>query len=232
MTANPAKLYSSNLDFLETLKKHNEREWFNAHKDEFLANQEHIQNFASALLQELQVHDVIETASGKKSLYRIYRDTRFSTDKTPYKTHWSGSFKRAGKSRRGGYYYHIEKGNSFVAGGFWGPSPGDLKLIRDDIAFDSQPLRMVINSQSFVSSFGHLLGEQLKTAPKGFDPGHPDIDLLRYKQFLLIQKFDDAAVLNENFSKVAGNSFREMRPFFDYMSSVLSGDSNGEDLNE
>ncbi|WP_029985485.1 DUF2461 domain-containing protein [Pedobacter jeongneungensis] len=228
MSTTPIKIYRSNIDFLEQLKKNNNREWFNERKTEFLAEQANIENFASVLLTELNLHDVIETLSGKKSLYRIYRDTRFSTDKTPYKTHWSGSFKRAGKSRRGGYYFHIEKGNTFVGGGFWGPSPADLKLIRDDVAFDAQPLRNILGDKNFISSFGSLAGEQLKTTPKGFEADHPDIDLLRFKQFLLVKKFDDETVLSDNFVQQMGQAFKDMRPFFDYMSSVLSGDANGE----
>lgn len=221
------KIHASSLNFLEKLKNNNNRDWFNLHKSDFLTEQEYMENFASALLTLLNSHDVIETISGKKSLYRIYRDTRFSSDKSPYKAHWSGSFKRAGKSRRGGYYYHFEKGNSFIAGGFWAPSPADLKLIRDDIAFDASPIREIINSRTFINAFGSLLGEQLKTTPKGFDPMHPEIDLLRYKQFLLIRKFDDKLVLDENFLELASQTFIQMRPFFDYMSTVLASDENG-----
>nr|WP_255524632.1 DUF2461 domain-containing protein [Pedobacter riviphilus] len=108
-------------EFLSLLKNNNEREWFNDHKIAYQKEHTYIASFAQDLLDLMNTHDVIETPSGKKSLYRIYRDTRFSNDKTPYKTHWSGSFKRAGKQRRGGYYFHIEPGNSFVAGGFFGP---------------------------------------------------------------------------------------------------------------
>lgn len=217
----------SALNFLEKLKANNNRDWFNAHKEEFVTEQGFIEDYASALLHKLSAHDVIETVSGKKSLYRIYRDTRFSKDKTPYKSHWSGSFKRAGKTRRGGYYYHIEKGNSFIAGGFWGPSAGDLKMIRDEIAFDPESLREIIHSESFKTNFGELLGTQLKTTPKGFEATHPAIDLLRYKQFLLIRKFDDAEVLSDSFVDTTTATFLAMRPFFDYMSNALSSDPNG-----
>lgn len=226
-TIKPVKIFSSSLDFLEALKQQNEREWFNEHKAEFLIEQQLVEQFADYLLQGLNLHDVIETASGKKSLYRLYRDIRFSKDKTPFKTYWAGSFRRAGKQRRGGYYYHLEKGNSFVAGAFWGPSAEDLRLIRADIAFDGGALRQIISTESFVAHFGSLQGEQLKTAPKGFESSHPDIDLLRYKQFLLIRRFSDAELLSDNFAVLVDEAFRAMRPFLDYMSSVLSGDANG-----
>ena len=183
--------------------------------------------FAGALLMRLNGHDEIETPSGRKSLFRIYRDTRFSNDKTPYKAYWSGRFRRATKYRRGGYYYHIEPGNSFVAGGFWGPSPQDLKLIRDDIAFDPLPLRKILKSRAFVSMFTELKGEQVKTAPKGYNGKHEAIDLLRHKQFLLIRKFSDMEVAAKDFLKQVDLCFKAMRPFFDYMSEVLTSDSNG-----
>jgi uncharacterized protein (TIGR02453 family) len=220
-------LPKSSLDFLKLLKKNNDRDWFNAHKDTFLKEQLYVEKFADDLLKALVLHDVIETVSGKKSLHRIYRDTRFSKEKTPYKTNWSGSYRRAGKQRRGGYYFHIESGNSFIAGGFWGPNPEDLKRIRDDFAFDDSPMRKILKNKTFVSTFGTLHGEQLKTTPKGFDADSPAIDLLRYKQFVVIRKFTDKEVLDSSFVKEANQTFKNMRPFFDYMSEVLTTDLNG-----
>jgi uncharacterized protein (TIGR02453 family) len=215
---------------LKQLKQNNNRDWFNQHKNEFIHEQSFVENFAEALLQKMNVHDVIETVSGKKSLHRIYRDTRFSKDKTPYKTNWSGGFKRASKLRRGGYYFHIEPNNSFIAGGFWGPNNEDLKRIRDEFAFDAAPLRKILKSKSFINTFRTLQGEQLKTAPKGFDANHEAIDLLRYKQFLLIRKFTDKDVLSKDFLNEANQTFKNMRPFFDYMSEVLTTDVNGLEL--
>ncbi|MGY0034874.1 DUF2461 domain-containing protein [Pedobacter sp. NJ-S-72] len=225
--SNSKQLQPSNFDFLDLLKKNNDRNWFNTNKEAFEKEQAHIEAFADALLLDLNTNDVIETPSGKKSLYRIYRDTRFSKDKTPYKIHWSGSFRRAAKHRRGGYHFHLEKGNSYIAGGFFGPSTEDLKRIREDISFDAKPLRKILNSASFISTFGTLKGEQLKTTPKGFDASNEAIDLLRFKQFLLVRKFSDAEVLSENFLAEAGRTFKNMRPFFDYMSEVLTTDING-----
>jgi uncharacterized protein (TIGR02453 family) len=129
--------------------------------------------------------------------------------------------------RRGGYYFHIEPGNSFIGGGFWAPNPQDLKRIRDEIAFDAAPLRKILKSKSFITTFGELQGEQVKTAPKGFDINNEAIDLLRYKQFLLMKKFTDKEVLDPSFAKQAALAFKNMRPFFDYMSDILTTDING-----
>jgi uncharacterized protein (TIGR02453 family) len=217
----------SSLDFLTQLKENNNKVWFDANKPKYLVELNHIETFAGALLQELSKTDILETASGKKSVYRIYRDIRFAKDKTPFKTFWGGSFTRATSQRRGGYYFHLEKGNSFFAGGFWGPNAGDLKRVRSEFAHDSKPMQKILQSKTFVNTFGSLQGEQLKTAPKGFDITHEAIDLLRYKQFLIIKRFTDDEVLSPDFLDQALQTCLNMRPFFDYMSEVLSTDING-----
>jgi uncharacterized protein (TIGR02453 family) len=217
----------SSFDFLKLIKKNNDRDWFNAHKDRYLAELKHIETFADELLMLMNKHDVIETMSGKKSLHRIYRDVRFSKNKTPYNTHWGGSFSRATKLRRGSYYFHLEPGNTFIAGGFWGPEPADLKRIRDEFAFDPEPFRKILKNKNFVNNFGTLKGEKIKTTPKGFNANDPAIDLLRYKQFLLRKNFSDKEVLGPNFVKSVNESFRAMRPFLDYMTEALTTDVNG-----
>jgi len=227
MPAQQIKIPASSLEFLKSLKENNNRDWFNSHKDDFLEQQKNIEIFADALLDELNRHDLIETVSGKKSLQRIYRDTRFSKEKIPYKINWSGSFSRATKQLRGGYYFHIQPGNSFLAGGFWAPNPEDLKRIRDDISFDPAPIKKILNSKSFIDAFGSLKGEQVKTTPKGFDKNDEAIDLLRYKQFLLIKNFSDEEVLSPTFLQKANEAFKNMRPFFNYMSEILTTDQDG-----
>lgn len=222
-----ASIKPSNFEFLKLIKKNNDRDWFNAHKERYLTELKNIELFADALLIEMNKHDAIETVSGKKSLHRIYRDVRFSKDKTPYNSHWGGGFKRATKARRGSYYFHLEPGNSFVAGGFWGPEPADLKRIRDEFTYDAKSFRAIIKNKNFINTFGSLKGEQIKTTPKGFDADDKAIDLLRYKQFLLIKKFTDKEVLSNDFVKTLSVTFKQMRPFLDYMSEVLTTDVNG-----
>jgi uncharacterized protein (TIGR02453 family) len=219
---------ASGFEFLTELRDNNNRDWFNARKSRYQEELQAVERFADALLVEMNTHDQLETLTGKESLHRIYRDTRFSSDKTPYKSNWSGAFKRATKYRRGGYYFHIEPGNSFLGGGFWGPNTDDLKRIREEIAFDPARLRGIITDPTFTETFGALMGEQLKTAPKGFDAQHEAIDLLRFKQFLVMKRFSDQEVLNADFVYKASETFRRMRPFFDYMSEILTMDGNGE----
>jgi len=221
----------SNIDFLKKLSKNNNRDWFHENKATiYQAALDNTIEFADSLLSEMKKHDNIDTPTGKKSLYRIYKDTRFSKDKTPYKTHWGGYFKRATNQLRGGYYFHIEPGNCFIGGGFWNPNPEDLKRIRVELAADGSELRKIIGSKKFIDTFGQLEGNQVKTAPKGFPKDHRNIDLLRYKQFLIAKKFTEKEMLSKDFHLKANEVFENMRPFFDYMSEVLTTDENGEPL--
>jgi len=223
-------LNKSNFEFLKTLEANNNREWFADNKELYQSQYNEVISFADEVLGSMNQHDHLETPNGKKSLYRIYRDTRFSKDKTPYKTHWGGYLKRATAKLRGGYYFHIQPGNTFVGGGFWSPNPADLKRIREEIAASDLELRNIITDKNFLKTFGELRGDQVKTAPKGFDKEHPAIDLLRYKQYLVMRKFSDEEALSPDFAQQVTEVFLHMRPFFDYMSEVLTTDINGVSL--
>ena len=223
-------LSAATFTFLKDLAKHNDREWFAEHKHRYTTAHEDVIALADTVLDKLSFHDEIETPTGKKAVMRIYRDVRFSKNKDPYKTNFGMSFKRAGALRRGGLYVHIQPGNCFVGGGFWGPERDDLKRLRDEIARDAAPLRAIIEDADFKRLFGELEGEQLKTAPKGFDKAHPDIDLLRYKQFLLSKNFTDKEAKSKDFPAQIDDCFRGMRPFLDWASETLTTDANGVPL--
>lgn len=218
------------LDFLNTLSKNNNRDWFNKHKGHYLEAHNNLIIFADALLIEMNKHDKIETPSGKKSLFRIYKDVRFSKDKTPYNTHWSGSFKRASKKLRGGYYFHIQSGNSFLAGGFWGPESNDMKRIRQDIELNYKAWKNLLSDKALIRTFGKLIGDKVSSAPRGYNKDHPAIDLLRHKQFLLKHEFTDKEVLSSGFVNKVSETFKKMRPFLNFMSEVLTTDANGLSL--
>ena len=220
----------SSIDFLKKLSKNNNRDWFNANKDQYEVAKENIEAFADALLFEMSKHDHIETQSGKKSMYRIYKDVRFSKDKTPYATYWGGSFKRATKQLRGGYYYHIEDGNTFLIGGFWGPNSSDLQRIRQDIHLNQDEWRRILTSKSFIGTFEKLRGKQLTSSPRGYSSDHEAIDLLRHKQFLIKHSFTNQDLYSPDFIKKVNQVFKKMRPFFDHMSEILTTDSNGKSL--
>jgi uncharacterized protein (TIGR02453 family) len=225
-----SQITKNNFKFLEGLRKNNTKPYFEKNKDTYLLHHEEMISFADKLLAEVNKFDEIETPTGKKSLNRIYRDIRFSKDKTPYKAHWGGGLKRAGANRRGGFYYHIEKGNSFVGGGFWAPNPKDLLHIRKQIEMDASPLRKVLNSKKFKDYFGGLEGEKLKSSPKGFDKDHENIDLLNHKQFIVWHKFSDKEVTDKDFYKKVAQGFKNMIPLFTVLTEFLTTDLNGTSL--
>ncbi|WP_420582497.1 DUF2461 domain-containing protein [Reichenbachiella sp.] len=223
-------LLSQPFEFLNKLKNNNNREWFNKNKDQYLEAHQQVIEFAELLLMELSKTDVIETPTGKKSLYRIYRDVRFSKDKTPYSIYFGGGFRRASAERRGGYYFHLEPGNTYVGGGFWGPNSQDMMHIRKHLQQEPDMLREIIQRKDFKENFGSLKGAQLKRAPKGFEVDDPAIDLLRYKQYWVRHEFNMKEVMKPNFHLTIIKQFQNMRPFFDYMSEILTTDLNGESV--
>ena len=213
----------STLNFLKELNNNNNRDWFNAHKSGFLNEQTSTKAFYLAVMENLKKHDDIE----KLKMFRIYRDVRFSKDKIPYKPHFAGHFVRATKRLRGGYYLRIRPGESFLAGGFWEPNKEDLYRIRKEFEMDATEIKTITKEANFKKNFGKLKGESLKTAPRGFDKQHPDVELIRMKQFIVTKEFTDTEVLSADFLSEIDSSYKAMRPFFDYMSEVLTTDLNG-----
>jgi len=213
-------------DFLEQLQENNNREWFQIEKNAFETAKKEANATFLEIDTQLRKQDSIE----RTQIFRIYRDVRFSKNKAPYKNHFSVGFTRTKPLLRGGYYLHIEPNASFVGGGFWEPNAADLNRIRKEFEVDDEEIRNIISDVTFKKFFGELKGDELKTAPKGFDKLHPAIDLIRKKQFLLTRSFSNEEVLAANFNQEVLVTFQAMRPFFDYMSDVLSTDLNGESI--
>lgn len=215
------------LDFLDKLKENNTREWFTEHKKEFKENESNFKSFVAGLKSKMEEHDEIE----KSKVFRIYRDVRFSKDKTPYKSHFAASFARAGAKLRGGYYLHIKPGNeSFLAAGFWEPNKEDLFRIRKELETDASEFRKIISDKKFKNTWGDIVGDELKTAPKGFDKEHKNIDLIRKKQYIFVKKLSDKEVLSKDFQVAVSESFKDIRPYFNLMSDILTTNLNGESL--
>jgi uncharacterized protein (TIGR02453 family) len=218
----------STLRFLKDLAKNNNRAWFTDHKDQYLAAQSNMMAFIDQLILMMNKHDELETESGKKSLFRIYNDVRFSKDKLPYNPRFAFSLKRATKLKRGGYYMNIKPGNCFLACGFFAPNADDLKRIRQDIDYNYPEWNSILQSKSIKSTFGALQGDTVLTAPRGYTTDHEAIALLRHKQFIVRHHFTDDEVISPDFLKQVNTMYKNVRPYFDYMSSVLTTDANGE----
>ena len=214
-------------DFFNRLEKNNNRDWFNENKPEFKEIEKEVKQVYTQLFTMLNVHDEID----KMKIFRIYRDVRFSKNKLPYKTHFGGSFNRTKPSLRGGYYLHIQPNNeSFIATGFWEPNKEDLLRIRKEFEQDDDEIREIINNKKFKTIWGEFVGDELKTAPRGFDKEHKAIDLIKKKQFIFTKKFTDKEVLSSDFLNNVDKAFKTIRPYFNYMSDVLTTDLNGVSL--
>lgn len=214
------------LKFLKALSKNNNREWFYTQKPWFNTLYGQTKKVFEAVQLELSHSDDIE----KTKMYRIYRDVRFSKDKTPYKDYFSAALYRAGKHLRGSYYIHLEPGGAFLAVGFWSPNKEDLYRIRKEIELDASDFHAFLNSPNFYKTWGEFQGETLKTAPKGFSKEHPEIELLRRKNFVFVKKLSDGELTHKNFVKNTAKAFKEARPFLDLFSAVLTTDLNGVSL--
>jgi uncharacterized protein (TIGR02453 family) len=212
--------------FFSKLAKNNNRKWFECRKTEFKALESEVKIFVKEIESALQEHDKIE----KAKIFRIYRDIRFSKNKSPYKTHFGMAFHREKPPLRGGYYIHLEPNNSFLGVGFWGPSAADLFRIRKELEVDASELREIMADPTFKSYWGTLQGDEVKTAPKGFNKEHPNIDLIKKKQYTFHHRLSDQQVFDPNFSELIDDHFQNIRPYFDYMSSVLTTDLNGESI--
>jgi uncharacterized protein (TIGR02453 family) len=212
--------------FLKELEKNNNREWFADNKPEFKAIEADVKAFYATAMVNLKLHDEIE----KMKIFRIYRDVRFSKDKRPYKSHFGGSFARTGAKLRGGYYIHLKPGDSFIATGFWEPNKEDLLRIRKELELDADGFRKVVGNKKLKDLWGDIVGDEVKTAPKGFDKEHANIDLIRKKQYIFVRKFSDKEVLSRDFAKLVDDSFQGIRPYFDLMSDILTTNLNGESL--
>jgi len=218
------KIPKEALTFLKQLKENNNREWFNENKPVFQEIENQMKDFYAEVEIFLNKKDQIE----RHKAYRIYRDLRFTKDKTPYKKHFAAIFIRKKPELRGSYYIHIQPGNkSEIGGGFWKPEREDLLRVRKEWEIDSEEIRAIIDEENFKSFWGNMRGESLKTAPMGFDKDHPNIDLINYKQWYFSHSLSDEEVISEDFAQQAADYFFKLRPFFDYMSMVLTTDLNG-----
>lgn len=212
------------LEFLKNLEQNNNRDWFNEHKSEFKNIETDIKKLYNSVYNDLKKHDDVD----RLKMFRIYRDVRFSKNKAPYKTHFGGSIHRTKPNLRGGYYLQIQPNDqSFIATGFWEPSPADLLRIRKEFELDDQEIRTITNDETFKNIWGNFVGDEVKSAPKGFNKDHTTIDLIKKKQYIFIKKYTDKQVLSPDFLNDVNDSFKAIRPYFDYMSDVLTTDLNG-----
>lgn len=208
------------LKFLKQLAKNNRKEWFDEHRKTYEAAKAEFEAVVKSVIDKSLVFDkLLVGLEAKKCLFRINKDVRFSKDKSPYKLNMGASINPGGKkSMIAGYYLHIEPGKSFLAGGTWQPMPDVLAAIRQEIDYNGKDFRKILAAKDFKAYFGGLSDEdKLKTAPKGYEKTHPDIDLLQHKSFVVVHEITDAQVMDKNFPAYAAKVFKAMLPLNSFL---------------
>lgn len=206
-------LNKSILTFLGKLEKNNNKKWFEENKKEYKKLRENFIEFVGELIINLaKIDPRIGILNPRKCIFRINRDVRFSKNKSPYKNNF-GAFVVAGGKKNSdkvpGYYLHLEPNNCFVAAGIYRPSSPYLSKIRDKITEEGDELKKIVSNKKFKTLFKELSGDKLKTAPRGFAKDHPQIELLRYKDFLAVHPLNNSEPFNENFLKELLKIFKE-----------------------
>ncbi len=190
--------------FLGELKRNNNRDWFNENKEKYKKLNQDFHVLVNQIIGNIKQFDPdIGLLDAKDCTFRIYRDVRFSPDKSPYKTHMGAFIAPGGrKTLKAGYYFHLEPGNCLLAGGLWQPPSNILKSLRQDIFDRTDEFKELIYSKCFKKHFVEIMNEdKLKRAPKGFSEDFPDIDLLKYKSYTVMKKLPDEVLLSDKFEK-------------------------------
>jgi uncharacterized protein (TIGR02453 family) len=211
----------STLDFLTAIKCNNNRDWFIENRSLYLKAKDNFDSFVQEVINGIiEFEPILKGLEVKSCVYRFNRDIRFSKDKSPYKSHFGAFIVRGGKKngdRLAGYYFHVEPGQSILAGGAYMPPAPWLTAIREKIDESPDELVKIIKAKNFVKYFGELSGGKLKSAPKGYPKDHPHIELLKLKSYLVVNENPDKMVLSNDFFDHVINVFKAMKPLNDYL---------------
>ena len=218
-------LQPSTITFLRQLKRHNEKQWFDANKGKYLDAKADFENFIRQIISEFgKIDPDISTLQVKDCVFRIYRDTRFSKNKTPYKTHFAAGINKGGKRVHvPGYYFHAELGDhTYCGGGIWRPDTSELKKIRQEIDYNYEDFSSIIKDKKFVKIFGDLDDEDaLSRAPQGYEEDNPAIKYLKMRSFITGVSFPDEELSSKELLKKIVHTFTVMKPFINFLSRAL-----------
>ncbi|WP_419802549.1 DUF2461 domain-containing protein [Mucilaginibacter sp.] len=211
-------------DFLNKLVQNNDRDWFLEHKTEYEQAQKNVISFAGEILKLLAQIDPSVNADldPKKCVLRIYRDIRFSKDKTPYKNNFGINFKTGYADADLGYYVHVQPDHSFVGGGYWMPPGDQLKKIRQEIDYNGANLKSIITDASFINDFSKFdQQDQLKNNPKGYEPDHEFINLLKLKSFAATHPLSNQDLMHKNSAQKIVGYLRKILPLNNFLNQAL-----------
>ncbi|MBI9054136.1 MAG: DUF2461 domain-containing protein [Bacteroidales bacterium] len=213
------------IQFLSDLKENNYKEWFHENKPTYLIVKKDFEEFLAHTIANIgQFDKSVSNLEPKQCVFRINRDVRFSNDKSPYKTNFGGFIVPGGKKTgNAGYYIHIEPGNCFLAGGVYMPQPDKLKAVRTEIYENTEDFKKILKNKSFTSHFKEILADdKLKTAPKGFPKEFEDIDLLRYKHYIVSKNINEDLVTSDKFMDEIGDTFKAVYPFNSFINEAIN----------
>lgn len=219
-------LQASTLKFLKDLSKHNNKPWFDAHRQQYDDAKKDFETFIQTLIDKHGRRDTyIKELTAKNCLFRINRDIRFSKDKTPYKTNMGASISRGGrKSIYAGYYFHLEPGQSFVGGGIWMPMPEETKKVRQEIDYCLDEFRKIVESKKFKTVYGGLYIDSetsLSRVPQGFEKDNPAAEYLKLKSWIATQALKDADITSKDLVKKALVAFETLQPLVEFINRSL-----------
>ncbi len=212
------------LDFLKELKENNNRDWFNENRKKYETAKIEFESLINNLIPKVYKFDPeIGSLTAKQCVFRIFRDVRFSKDKSPYKVNMGGFMSKGGrKGFHSGYYVHIEPGKSFLGGGVYMPPTDVLKKIRQEIMYNVDEYKKIINNAAFKKIFTQMEGDKLKRPPKDFPSDFPDIELLKYKSYVVLNEIKDKDILSKNFENYIIDVFKTMYPLNPFLNRALA----------
>ena len=218
-------MLEKSLSFLTLLKDNNYKEWFHENKPLYDEAKKEFEAFVAILIKEVKLIDnEVGYPEPKDCVFRIFRDIRFSKDKTPYKTNFGAYIAKGGsrKSEFGGYYFHLEPGNALLAGGIWLPQPDILKAVREEIYHNSDEFLTILSDKEFKKHFGSLDQEyMLKTSPKDYPKDWPHMELLKHKSYTVSKALPQNLILSEKLMDEVRAVFKAMMPMNNLFNKVI-----------
>lgn len=221
-------LQPSTLKFLKSLKKNNNKPWFDAHRKDYESAKEDFSAFVQAVIDKHGKKDkTINQLKAKDCMFRINRDVRFSKDKSPYKTNMGAYINRGGKkSVFGGYYFHCEPGESFMGGGLWMPMPPELNKVRQEIEYNFNEFKKIVQSKKFKSIYKDLsrsVEYVLTRVPKGYEPTNPAAEYLKMKSFVALANLKDSDITSKNLISKTVEAFEALQPLVEFINEAVGG---------
>ena len=210
--------------FLEALKENNNREWFSSNKQWYEQSKADFEELVTQIIQALSSFEPsMKYLEPQKCIFRIYRDTRFSLDKTPYKTHFGAVFTPPGLGKSSGYYLHIDPKESFLTCGHYMLPSNQLKAVRKGIYDDYEILRLILDNKQFKETIGDFYrdDDMLQRVPNGFDKEHSAAEYLKLKHFYVQRNFTEKELFSEDFTKFATDIYKMMKPLNDFLNELI-----------